>query len=160
MLTKPIVEGTSKKRQIFYEIKYMSDNIVSTKKSKYYNLKPSCIKGNIIYILIGIQEVINLPNLVFFTEKGGMIPFASLDQDRHGYVLLAMIKVKKKRQESNILMTQRNHQIAKNFYINQIKKGNNSYHYDTSGTIYGLGYGPKCHKNQYGHSIDQYSNSK
>ena len=96
MLTKPIVEGTSKKRQIFYEIKYMSDNIVSTKKSKYYNLKPSCIKGNIIYILIGIQEVINLPNLVFFTEKGGMIPFASLDQDRHGYVLLAMIKVKKK----------------------------------------------------------------
>ena len=57
-------------------------------------------------------------------------------------------------------MTQPNHQVATKFYINQIRGGKNSYHFDTSGTIYGFGYGPKCHRNQYGHSIDRYSNSK
>ena len=96
MLTKPILEGNSRKRQIFYKIKYMSDHIIMTKKGRYYNMKPSSIKGNIIYLVIGIQEVIHLPNLVFFTKKGEIFPCASLDEDRHGYVLLAMIKVKKK----------------------------------------------------------------
>ena len=95
MLTKPRIEGGSRDRLIYYDIKYMSDNIVMTKKSRYANLKPSCTKGNVIYVLVAIQEVIHLDNLVFFTEKGEMIPCSTVDGDRHGYVLLAMIKVKK-----------------------------------------------------------------
>ena len=160
MLTKPRIEGESRDRLIYYDIKYMSDNIVMNKKSRYYNLKPSCTKGNVIYILIAIQEVIHFDHLVFFTEKGKMIPCLSMNEDRHGYVLLAIIKVKKNWQKLDILMPQSNHDLVKKFYINQIKNGSGSYHFGTSGTIYGLGYGPKFHKNQYGHSIDRYSNSK
>ena len=160
MLTKPRIEGESRDRAIYYDVKYMSDNIIMNKKGKYANLKPSSTKGNVIYVLVAIQEVIHLDNLVFFTEKGEMIPCSSMDGDRRGYVLLALIKVKKIWQNRDILMPQSKHELIKKFYINQIKNGSGSYHYGTSGTIYGLGYGPKFHKNQHGHSIDRYSTSK
>ena len=160
MLTKPRIEGESRDRAIYYDVKYMSDNVIMNKKSKYANLKPSSMKGNAIYVLVAIQEVIHLDNLVFFTEKGEMIPCSSMDGDRRGYVLLALIKVKKIWQNRDILMPQSNHDVVKKFYINQIKNGSGSYHFRTSGTIYGLGYGPKFHKCQHGHSIDRYSSSK
>ena len=117
MLTKPRIEGKSRDRLIYYNIKYISDNIVMTKKGRYYNLKPSCMKGNIVYILIAIQEVIHFDNLVFFTEKG-MISSSSMDEDRHGYVLFAMIKVKKIWKNRDILKPQSNNDVVKKFYIN------------------------------------------
>ena len=66
----------------------------------------------------------------------------------------------KKWQTENILMTKNRLEIAENFFINQIKQKNGNYHFGTSGTIHGLGYGPTFHRNENGHSIDQYSNSK
>ena len=50
--------------------------------------------------------------------------------------------------------------LMKQFYNNQItaKKGN--YHFNTTGTIYGLGYGPKSNQNKFGHSVCKYAASK
>ena len=57
-------------------------------------------------------------------------------------------------------MTQPNQEMVNKFHINQKKKNSSSYHFGTSGTIFGLGYGPKCHCNEHGYSIDRYSNSE
>ena len=57
-------------------------------------------------------------------------------------------------------MTESHLEIVENCYINQIKQKHGNYHFGTSGTLHGLGYGPKFHRDEHGHSIDQYSNSK
>ena len=57
-------------------------------------------------------------------------------------------------------MTEPRLQLVKKFYTSQIKPKHGVYHFGTSGTIYGLGYGPKFHQNKHGHSIDCYSNRK
>ena len=50
--------------------------------------------------------------------------------------------------------------ISNKFYINQVKQKQGNYHYGTSGTIFGLGYGPKFYQNEHGHFIDRFSNSE
>ena len=89
-----------------------------------------------------------------------MIPDLDVNTNMHGYVLLAFIQLEKNWKTQNILMTENRLQIANKFYINQIKQKQGNYHFGTSGTIFGLLYGPKCHRNKHGHSVDQYSNSK
>ena len=120
----------------------MSDNVVMYKKSKYYNVSTSCMKGNRIYILVALHEVIHLDNLLFFTEKGVMIPQSCLDETKRGCVLLGMFQVKKIWQTKTVIMTESNFEQANKYYINQIKPNSGSYHFGTSGAIFGLGYGP------------------
>ena len=92
MLTRPRIESVSKNRKIFYDIKYMVHNVAIKKKGTYHNLNPSSTKRNIIFILIAIHEISLIDNLVFFTEKGEMIPKSSLDEEKkHGFVMLATI---------------------------------------------------------------------
>ena len=160
MLTKPMIDDVSRNRKIFYDIKYMGGNIQKTKKGKYYNLNPSSTSRNIIFIAIAFHEVDHLENLIFFTEKGEMIQKLSENENRHGYVLLATIQINKRSQEIPILLSEKDIQLTKKFYINQVKQQCGNYHFGTAGTIFGLGYGPKCHQNQHGHSIDRFSNSK
>ena len=66
MLTDLRIEDTSRNRKVFYNIKYMSDNVVMHKKSKYYNVSTSSTKGNCIFILVAFHKVMHLNNLVFF----------------------------------------------------------------------------------------------
>ena len=44
--------------------------------------------------------------------------------------------------------------LMKCLFVNQIaiKKGNGQF--NTTGTIYGLGYGPKSNRNEYGHYVN------
>jgi len=160
MLTNPQIEHIPKNQMIHYKIKYMGDNIHVSKKGKYYNLKPCCTKRNMIFVLIAIHEVMYMDNLIFFTEMGDMISQTDIDKNRHGYVMLAAILVRKTWQKKDILITDRRYELVNKFYFNQIKQNQGNYHFGTSGKIFGLGYGPKCHKNEHGHSIDRYSNSK
>ena len=160
MLTRPRIENVSNNRNIFYDIKWMGDNVKMKVNGKNYHINLSSCKRNIIFILAAIHEMNHIDNLIFFTEKGEMIPNSCLDTNRYGYVLLSCIQIEKKWQTKNILMTESRLAIAEKFYINQIKQKHGNYHFGTSGTIYGLGYGPKFHRNEHGHSIDRYSNSK
>ena len=113
-----------------------------------------------IYVLVAIREVMHIDNIVFYTEMGDLILSSDLNLNKHGYVLLASVHVAKKWMKNDILITDERYELISKYYINQIKQKQGSYHFWTSGTIYGLGYGPKCHRNKDGHSIDQYSNSK
>ena len=160
MLTNPRINSTPKNRAIYYDVKYMGSNIQFSKKGRYYNMKPSSTKCNVMYILIALQEVKQIENLIFFTELGELVLREDLNLKRHGYILLAATKVCKKWQNTETLITDDRHDLIKKFYVNQIKQNQGTYHFGTSGTIFGLGYGPKCHKNKDGHSIDRYSSSE
>ena len=138
----------------------MGSNVHVSKKGKYYNLKPCCTKRNMIFVLIAIYEVMYMDYLIFFTEMGDMISQTGIDKNRHGYVLLAAIKVQKIWQKKDILITDERYELVNKFYFNQIKQNQGTYHFGTSGKIFGLGYGPKFRKNEHGHSINRYSNSK
>ena len=104
----------------------MGNNVIMKGNGKNYH----------IFILAAIHEM-NGIDLIFFTEIGELIPNSCLDTNRHGYVLLSCIQIKKWKAE-NILMTERHLEIAEKFYINQIKQKHGNYHFGTSGTIYGL----------------------
>ena len=160
MLTKPQVEKVSKNRKIFYDVKYIGHNVRIHKKGVYLNLNLSETKRGNIFILVSIDEISSIDNVVFFTETGGMITKSELDEERHGFVVLSMIQIQKKWNSREILMTNSRLQLANKFFVNQVKPKHGVYHFGTSGTIYGLGYGPKCHRNKHGHSIDRYANSK
>ena len=160
MLTNPQVQLVPKNRKILYNIKYMGENIHLSKKGRYYNLKPCCTKRNMIYVLVAIHEVMHIENIIFYTEKGDAILQSDLNPNRQGYVLLASIQVAKKWMKNDILITDERYELINKYYINQIKQKQGSYHFGTTGTIFGLGYGPKCHRNKDGHSIDRYSNSE
>ena len=81
---------------------------------------------------------------------------------KHGvdrcYVTLSIIKIDKQIQETEPIIVDSDLTLMKHFFVNQIaiKKGN--YHFNTTGTIYGLGYGPKLNRNEYGHSLCKYTN--
>ena len=115
-----------------YDIKYMGHNVTMHKRGIYHNLNPSLTKHNIIFILIAIHEISFIDNLVFFTEKGEMIPQSSLDEKKHGFVMLATIQIKKEWQSKDIFMTEPRLQLVKNFYFNQIKPKHGMYHFGTS----------------------------
>ena len=89
-----------------------------------------------------------------------MIPDVGVDPERHGYVLLSFIHVERKWKNENLLLNKEHLDLCKKFYVNQVKQKQGIYHYGTSGTIFGLGYGPKFYQNVLGHSVDRYSNSE
>ena len=160
MMSNPRIAKTSKSRIISYDIKWIGENIATKKKGKYYNLIPSRCKLNKIYLIVAIHELINFTNLLFFTEKGVMIPDVQVNPDRQGYVLIAFIHLKKTWTEEKILLNDKQLDISNKYFVNQVKQKKGNYHYGTSGTVFGLGYGPKFHQNEHGHSIDRFSNSK
>ena len=70
-------------------------NIHVSKKGRYYNLKPSCTKHNMIYVLIAIHEVKHIENIIFFTELGDLISQADLNLNRYGYNACRNISIQK-----------------------------------------------------------------
>ena len=48
----------------------------------------------------------------------------------------------------------------KRYFENQFAVKNGNYHFDTTGTIYGLGYGTKSNQNKYGHSVCKFADCK
>ena len=89
-----------------------------------------------------------------------MITKSQLNNKRHGFVMLSVIQIQKIWNSEDVIMTDSRLQLVNKFFINQVKPKHGVYHCGTSGAIYGLGYGPKCHPNKYGHSINLYANSK
>ena len=78
----------------------------------------------------------------------------------HCYVMLSIIHVDKKMSKIATLICDGDLPLLKRFYINQIAIRKGNYDFDTTGTIYGLGYGPKSNRNEYGNSVCKFSNSK
>ena len=161
MLKKAKVHKDGKKQKVYYKIDQIGTNVKLFEKSNVKILNPSTTSLNTIYFIVRLSDLSELNNLQFHTELGHMIQKFKLNmyQDKC-YVILSIIQMDKDIQHSGHLILEDDIPLMKKFFINQIavKKGN--YHFNTSGTIYGLGYGPKSNHNEYGHSVSRFANSK
>ena len=161
MLKKAKEHKDEKKRKVYYEIDQIGTNVRFFEKDKIKTLNPSTTSLNTIYFIVQLSDLSELNNLQFHTELGHMIHKFKLKvhQDKC-YVILSIIQIDKDIKNSSQLIQDDDIPLLKKFFINQIaiKKGN--YHFNTSGTIYGLGYGPKSNRNEYGHSVCRFANRK
>ena len=150
---------TGKNRVVYYDIESFGSNVVYIKKGNVWILNPSSTKKNSIFFVVRLKDISSIPNLQFHTELGKMINKYQVDFEKHQcFVLLSIIFMDKTQQNMQPMIKNEDIPLMKRYFINQIttKKGN--YHFNTTGTIYGLGYGPKCNKNEFGHSIGKFAN--
>ena len=151
----------SKDRHVYYDIGQFGENVRYIQKENVSILNPSLTKNNIIYIIVRLQDLSKIDKVQFHTEIGYIIQKYDV---KHGeercYVILSIIKIDKQVQKQEPIIIESDLTLMKRFFVNQIaiKKGN--YHFNTTGTIYGLGYGPKSNRNEYGHSVCKYANCK
>ena len=152
------VEG---KRRIYYEIDFFGNKVNYRNDGNTWILNPSNTQTNSIYIVIRLRDVAHIPKVQYHTVFGKMIPKYDLDIDRgHSYVLLSMIHVEKKVLDSHSFIEQNDLQLLKRYHRNQIATTTKNYHFNTTGIIYGFGYGPKSNRNEYGHSVCKFATSK
>ena len=78
-----------------------------------------------------------------------MINKYQLDSEKHQcFVLLSIIFMDKLQQNMQSMITNEDLPSMKRFLINQINSKKGNYHFNTTGTIYGLCYCPKLNKKQ------------
>ena len=148
-------------RHVYYEIDEIGSKIRYVKKENDYVLNPSTTSRNTIFIVVRLADLRLIKKIQLHMQFGHMIQKYDLkvDKDR-SYVMLSIIQVDKEMHKTDPLIFEGDLPIMKRFYINQValKKGN--YHYNTTGTIIGMGYGPKSNRNEFGHSVCKFANSK
>ena len=148
-------------RCVSYEIDEIGSKVKYFKKGNEYILNPSTTSRNMIFIVVRLCDLQHIEKIQCHTQFGHMIQKLDLKSNKDRcYIMLSIIKVDKEIHKSEPLIYDQDLPLLERFYINQIaiKKGN--YHFDTTGTIYGLGYGPKSNRNEFGHSVCKYANSK
>ena len=153
--------GTGRDRIIHYDIDQIGDDIRFNKKCSEWILNPSTTISNTIFIMVRLSDMKNVEKIQYHTEIGHMINNCDLNTTKDQcYVLLSIIKVDKQTQNLPPIISKEDLPLMKRYFINQISAKKGNYHFDTSGTIYGLGYGPKSNRNTYGHSVCKFSNRK
>ena len=61
---------------------------------------------------------------------------------KKAFVLLAMVKCSNKVTKAGIFIDSKDIELSNKLWVNQIKT-DGSFHFDTSGKLFGLGFGPK-----------------
>ena len=148
-------------RKVYYEIDKVGSNVRYVQKDNVFVLNPSTTSKNTIFVIVRLADLSHIDKLQFNTHLGHMIQKYNLNNHKDQcYVMLSIIKIDKNVQKMDPLIFENDLPLMKRFYNNQIavKKGN--YHFNTTGTIYGLGYGPKSNRNELGHSVCKYATSK
>ena len=151
-LKKPVVvHDNSLERRIYYDIERVGENVrLHIKNPKYKNVRIDDIKGKKIFILVNLKFIQDISGLVFFDELGRRMDTKTVEKQEKAYALLAMVEKTEIAQKNKIFLSNMDINLANQFWVNQIKT-DGSFHFDTSGKIFGLGYGPK-------YSIDQKTN--
>lgn len=161
MLNEAHETTDGKNRVIYYEVESFGKKVIYTRKGNKWILNPSSTLKNTIFIVARLKDIGNIPKLQFHTELGKMIQKYYLDKETNEcYVLLSIIHMDKEEHKKAPILNQEDLILMKRFLINQISTKKGNYHFNTKGTIYGLGYGPKCNRNEYGHSIGKFATRK
>jgi len=100
------------------------------------------IKHRRFFILVDLKDVVLVPNVVFYNELGKRMEPQDLEETKNAFVLLAMAQKNDKQQNSHICINEVDLDLANKSRINQIKS-DGSFHFETTGKIFGLGFGPK-----------------
>ena len=124
-------------------------------------LNPSATRQNTIFVVVRISDMEKVSKLQFHTDKGHMIDMLDVDHKKEQcYVLLSIVQINKNCQKSQLIILNDNLVLMKRFFINQILVKKCNYHFNTTSTIYRLGYGPKSNRNMFGHSIGKFANHR
>ena len=149
--TDSVVDEASLLRKIFYSIDRIGKNVqIKMKNPKYRNININDTAGRRIYILVNLSYVKDIPYMIFFNEFGRRLDYKELGGKKKAYVLLAMAEKNEIVKKDEFTVSRADIQVAKKLWVNQLQK-EGSFHFDTTGRIYGLGYGPK-------YSIDKKTN--
>ena len=143
-LKNPVITSdNSFDRRISYDLERVGDNVkLITKNPKYRNVRIDDIKGRKIFILVNLKYIQNISSLVFFDELGRRMNSETILKQEKAYALLAMVEKTEIDQQNQIFISSDDTKLANKFWVNQIKT-DGSFHFETSGKIFGLGYGPK-----------------
>ena len=91
-----------------------------------------------------------MSGLIFFDELGKRMEPADVEKQEKSFVLLGMVQKNSSLKKNIIRIDDDDIKLASKMWVNQIK-ADGSFHFDTSGKIFGLGFGPK-------YSIDEATN--
>ena len=156
-----ISEDSSFYRKIYYEIDRVGENVeIFSKNKKYKNIKLDQITGKKIFILVKLKYLRMLPGLIYFDELGKRIETEALEKKEKAYVLLGMVEKTNDDEKSQMRIDDTDLSLANKLWVNQIKS-DGSFHFDTTGKIFGLGFGPKYSIDESTNlSIGQFANKK
>ena len=143
ILKSPTVsEDTSFHRKIYYEIEKLGKNIkIHSKNKKYKNVKIDDIIGWKIFILVNIKLVWKTKG-VFFYEFGKRMETADIEKQEKAFVMVGMVTKTESLNKREMQINETDMNLAKRLWVNQIKT-DGSFHFNTTGKIFGLGFGPK-----------------
>ena len=138
-----VCDDGSLQRKISYDIEKIGKNVkIRMKNKKYRNVQLDEMIGRRIYILVRLKSVQSMPGLIFFDELGKRLENKDVESKKKAYVLLAMAEKSDKVKKLGMFINSKDVDLANKMWVNQIKT-DGSFHFDTSGKIFGLGFGPK-----------------
>ena len=115
-----------------------------------------------LFILTPLKSVVSIPGLVFFDESSKKMSEENIKKQCNGkaYVILGMAIKNLSIMTKDICFGVNDINVARKYWINQIKN-EGTFHFDTTGEIFGLGYGPKYSVNEVTNlSIDKFATKK
>ena len=138
-----ISQDSSLQRKINYEVEKIGRNVkIWSKNPRYKNVLIDEIAGRRLYVIVNVKLVNNMSGLIFFDEFGTRLETEKITKMKKAFVLLAMVEYSDKMSKSGISISTEDIELGNKLWVNQIKT-DGSFHFDTSGKIFGIGYGPK-----------------
>ena len=140
----------------FYNILETGNNVKLVKKQSFITINVEGTKNNKVILLAKFKDMSRFKKLCFFTEVGNIIRQPTVEMKRDGYVILATIQLEPKLRELCEKINADDLSFAKKYLRNQVVNSKSGYHFGTTGTIHGFGFGPVYSSN----SVTQYSIDK
>ena len=150
-----------KNRKIFYDIEEIGRNVQLNHNTKYFNLNIDGTKNKKIILVVRYREVMNNKKLSFFTEIGKLIDDEKITDKHEGYVILGTIQSEQSLKDLPYQFTADDINLAKKYLRNQVVNSDKTYHFGTTGTIHGFGFGPVYRSNkETKYSVEKFAKSE
>ena len=141
-------------RKVYYEVDKIGSNVRYVQKDNVCVLNPSTTLRNTIFIVKPLADLSEIKKIQFYTQLRHMIQKNNLNTHRDQcYVILSIMKINKNVQKMNQLIFENDIPLMKGFNHNQIALTKGNCHFNTTGSIHVLGYGPKSNQNKFGHFV-------
>ena len=150
-----------KNRKIFYDVEKYGKNVMIRAKENHININLDRTKNKKIILIVRLSDVLYIQGTSFFTETGDLIGSLDRRKSKDCYVILAIFQSEEALRKLDVQVTANNIILAKKYLQNQVVASEKKYHYDTTGTIHGFGFGPVYKSNEdTKHSIEMFAKSE
>ena len=150
-----------KNRKIFYDIEKCGKNVMIQEKKNIINVNLEGTKNNKIILIVRLRDVFAIQKISFFTETGDLIGSLDREKSKDCYVILAIFQSEEALRKLDKRVKADDVILAKKYLRNQVVASEKNYHYGTTGTIHGFGFGPVYKSNEdTKHSIEMFAKSE